>query len=345
MCVCVPPLEHLELLFGSPGSGSWVFYVAAQSSWRRGWLEDAQRQLDTYYLFDLAHPCVPLRLSPAMLATFFSASYTSLPFLPCLPIFLIGTKMLNPEPLSARDNSLPGRLTKLAVFGATWCSCALTLGCTLTLPLHLALQTPLVSSYHSLFIYTPFLIIGLRKDHNATYGPFTRLLFHPTFDAPLLLAGFILRETPLNLRLFGPFATILDANIVQGSLPYPSDAKILAAEPYNVVAVVNMCLEYPGPVESYAAAGEFVLASSCWRVRARRSCPALVHAPSSIAPPSNSRPLGQASRSSACRMSTRARPASATCDSARRLSRRCSPRIRGSGCSYTARAGLGGRAR
>ncbi|KAJ1456929.1 protein-tyrosine phosphatase-like protein [Pelagophyceae sp. CCMP2097] len=34
-----------------------------------------------------------------------------------------------------------------------------------------------------------------------------------------------------------------------------ADAAILAAEPYNVCAVVNMCAEWPGPQKAYAKLG------------------------------------------------------------------------------------------
>ena len=54
-----------------------------------------------------------------------------------------------------------------------------------------------------------------------------------------------------------------DAVAAQGSLPFPSDVATLAAPPYNVGAVVNMCQEWPGPAEAYARHGIAQLRLPC----------------------------------------------------------------------------------
>ena len=48
---------------------------------------------------------------------------------------------------------------------------------------------------------------------------------------------------------------ILDDTVVQGSLPFPSDIAVLAAEPYNVGLIVNMCREYGGATDAMRACG------------------------------------------------------------------------------------------
>jgi atypical dual specificity phosphatase len=172
----------------------------------------------------------------------------------CLPILYIGRKMMHGDPSLPRENKLHNRLTKLAVFSATWSTTALAVGALTTAPLTLAIGAPLLSPYHSLFIYLPFVIMGARADRNTTYGPITRLFFHSLFDFPLFVASYVLREG-LGLRLFGPFASVLDDHIVQGSMPFPSDVKTLKDSPYNVCAVINMCYEYSGPTKEYAKHG------------------------------------------------------------------------------------------
>lgn len=88
------------------------------------------------------------------------------------------------------------------------------------------------------------------------------LQMHLLFDWPLVTAGSILREW-LGLRAFGEFAHImrggheldgLHGTLVQGSLPFPSDAKTLVSE-YHVGAVVNMTREWPGPEAEYEKHG------------------------------------------------------------------------------------------
>jgi len=176
------------------------------------------------------------------------------PAAPCLPIFFVGRRMLHDDPGNARENRLGWKLTKLAVFSVLWCAVCVAFGCLATLPGLLLLKFPIISSFHSLFIYTPFVIMSSRADRNTHYVGLQRIAFHVTFDIPLTMSAYFLREV-FGLRLFTPFATILDEEIIQGSMPFPSDVKTLKEAPYNVCAVVNMTYEYHGPKKAYKKHG------------------------------------------------------------------------------------------
>ena len=108
------------------------------------------------------------------------------------------------------------------------------------------------TGFHCLAAYAPvFLLIShISGDAEQPYGFAGQRIMQFFFDMPLTAAGFVLREL-LGLRLFSPFASIIDDVIVQGSLPFPSDVRVLAEPPYNVGAVVNMCREWSGPVQEY----------------------------------------------------------------------------------------------
>ena len=108
----------------------------------------------------------------------------------------------------------------------------------------LPLIGPEFTSYHALSFYLPMFTITLH-DRRHQYGLFGTFVVQTFFDAPLVIAGYICREF-FGLHLLAPFAHILDDMIVQGSMPFPSDIAVLAAEPYNVGLIVNMCREYNG---------------------------------------------------------------------------------------------------
>merc|ERR1712238_172493 len=103
----------------------------------------------------------------------------------------------------------------------------------------LPLFGPTLTGYHALALYLPMYTISLhdRRDQYSWFGNFVVQTF---FDLPLVIAGYICREF-IGARLLAPFAHILDDTIVQGSMPFPSDIATLAAEPYNVGLIVNMC--------------------------------------------------------------------------------------------------------
>lgn len=100
------------------------------------------------------------------------------------------------------------------------------------------------TGYHALFFFLPMTVIT-NHDRSKQYGFFGTIVVQNFFDVPLLLASYICREF-FGLRLMAPFCNIINDDIVQGSLPFPSDIATLAAEPYNVGLIVNMCREYKG---------------------------------------------------------------------------------------------------
>ena len=118
----------------------------------------------------------------------------------------------------------------------------------------LASAQPSPTGLYFLPIFAPSAIIHAHKNRDEPYNALQALAMHHWFDVPMVVAGYICREL-LGVRLFCHFATILDADIVQGSMPFPSDAATLAAPPFNVVAVVNMCREWPGPQTAYERVG------------------------------------------------------------------------------------------
>ncbi|GMI40445.1 hypothetical protein TeGR_g9083 [Tetraparma gracilis] len=155
------------------------------------------------------------KLSLPFAVSCLAASKFSSPLFPSLPILFIGRRMLHKDPTSARDCTLAGRVVKLVAFGASWTAAAVSVGALLTSPfvLYKSLTSDAkvswVSSWHALFIYTPFVIMTARPSRDHTYSGFSRWLFHLQFDLPLTTCAFLMREA-LNLRLLGPFATILD---------------------------------------------------------------------------------------------------------------------------------------
>lgn len=54
-----------------------------------------------------------------------------------------------------------------------------------------------------------------RESRNTYYGPVGFVAMRFLFDTPLIISGMLLREV-VGLRLFTPFASILDDDIVQG---------------------------------------------------------------------------------------------------------------------------------
>ena len=85
----------------------------------------------------------------------------------------------------------------------------------------------------------PLLIIAFKRDRNARYDGYKRFILRILFDAPLIITAISL-SAPCGWHLFTPFASIIDDEVVQGTLPFACDVEELANEPYNVGAVVNM---------------------------------------------------------------------------------------------------------
>jgi atypical dual specificity phosphatase len=70
------------------------------------------------------------------------------------------------------------------------------------------------------------------------------------WDPPLLIAAHLTQAG--GQRLIGPFITNIDENLAVGSFPMRGDVQTLVEN--KVVAVVNMCAEWPGPLAEYDAA-------------------------------------------------------------------------------------------
>ncbi len=101
-----------------------------------------------------------------------------------------------------------------------------------------------ITGYHFLAFYLPMITIA-KHDRRKQYGFFATIILQNFFDVPLVIAGYVCREF-FGLRMLAPFCNIIDDVIVQGSMPFPSDIATLAAEPYNVGLIINMCREYNG---------------------------------------------------------------------------------------------------
>ena len=180
---------------------------------------------------------------------FLGASCAIAPFLPAplpaAPFVLLAQRMLQREP----EDSRAARCLKVAVMSSTWVGWSTFVAWA---PLYCAAGVPL-GGWQCLACYAPLLAMAARPDRNEPYGPLSSAVMHVFFDAPLVAAGWACRAA--GVRLFAPFATVIDDDIVQGSLPFAADVPALAAAPYNVGAVVNMCREWPGPARAYAAHG------------------------------------------------------------------------------------------
>jgi atypical dual specificity phosphatase len=76
--------------------------------------------------------------------------------------------------------------------------------------------------------------------------------FVQTFwDPPLLFAAQFARAC--NYRMFGPFYSEIDHQIVVGSFPMAEDVEFMKSK--KIVGVVNMCNEWSGPESQYSKVG------------------------------------------------------------------------------------------
>ena len=71
------------------------------------------------------------------------------------------------------------------------------------------------------------------------------------WDPPLLFAGQFARAC--NHRMFGPFYSEIDEQVVVGSFPMAEDVEFMKSK--NIVGVVNMCHEWAGPQSQYTNVG------------------------------------------------------------------------------------------
>jgi len=169
-------------------------------------------------------------------ATLLGAVLSSSIYLALVPFLVIVTSMVNSEP---GETNLQW-WTKFAILQVAYSGFALMAAMGVLLPVF----GPRLTGYHALVLYIPLFNVAMH-DRRYQYGFFGSLVIQIFLDAPLVLAAYVCREF-FGVRLMAPFCNIFDETIVQGSMPFPSDIVTLAAEPYNVGLVVNMCREYKG---------------------------------------------------------------------------------------------------
>lgn len=153
-----------------------------------------------------------------------------------IPYLVVKSKMVKSE----KGETLVEFWTKFAILELVYCGFLLGFSFLVMLPF----VGHELTGYHVLAFYLPMYTIALH-DRRDQYGLFGTFVVQTFFDTPLVIAGYICREF-FGLRMLAPFANILDDTVVQGSMPFPSDISVLAAEPYNVGLIVNMCREYGG---------------------------------------------------------------------------------------------------
>lgn len=103
----------------------------------------------------------------------------------------------------------------------------------------------LFGRYILLSIYIPlFLVLKDIKDTPSLLFLFIQSIL---WDTPLIL--FMRCMSLLGMRALEPFYSAINEHLVIGSMPLESDVNTL--HELGVGAVVNMCREYPGPVEAY----------------------------------------------------------------------------------------------
>ena len=153
-----------------------------------------------------------------------------------IPFLAVTSKMIKSE----KGETPRQYWTKFVVMHLFYCGFLLGFAFLALLPL----VGPKFTGYHALVLYLPTYTISLH-DRRDQYGWFGTFVVQTFFDIPLVIAGYICREF-FGARLLAPFVNILDDTIVQGSMPFPSDIATLAAEPYNVGLIINMCREYNG---------------------------------------------------------------------------------------------------
>jgi atypical dual specificity phosphatase len=161
------------------------------------------------------------------------------------PVLVLVHRFLKPD-----GEPFVERTVKLLALASVWAYWSAGVAYLL---LYVLFQLPL-TSYHALAVYVPLLIIAFKRDRNARYDRYKRFILRILFDAPLIITAISLRYL-CGWHLFTPFASIIDDEVVQGTLPFACDVEELANEPYNVGAVVNMCSEWDGPLQAYERYG------------------------------------------------------------------------------------------
>ena len=102
----------------------------------------------------------------------------------------------------------------------------------------------------SLFIW--FIPIGIfARFDNVKLLEINKGVIQVFWDPPLLFAGQFARAC--NHRMFGPFYSEIDDEVVVGSFPMAEDVEFMKSK--NIVGVVNMCHEWAGPQSQYTNVG------------------------------------------------------------------------------------------
>ena len=161
------------------------------------------------------------------------------------PVLVLVHRFLKPD-----GEPFVERTVKLLALASVWAYWSAGVA---GLLLYVLFQLP-ITPYHALAVYVPLLIIAFKRDRNARYDRYKRFILRVLFDAPLIITAGTLRYL-CGWHLFTPFASIIDDEVVQGTLPFACDVEELANEPYNVGAVVNMCSEWDGPLQAYERYG------------------------------------------------------------------------------------------
>jgi protein-tyrosine phosphatase len=110
----------------------------------------------------------------------------------------------------------------------------------------------LVGRYIVLLIYLPILGVVFYKQPHQPADPLFLLLESVFWDFPLICWMRLISK--MNGRALKPFYSEITEELAVGSMPLEIDVQYLH-EVKNIGLVVNMCREYPGPLEEYAKRG------------------------------------------------------------------------------------------
>jgi protein-tyrosine phosphatase len=110
----------------------------------------------------------------------------------------------------------------------------------------------LVGRYIVLLIYLPIIGVVFYKQPHQPADPLFLLLESVFWDFPLICWMRLISK--MNGRALKPFYSEITEELAVGSMPLEIDVQYLH-EVKNIGLVVNMCREYPGPLEEYAKRG------------------------------------------------------------------------------------------
>ena len=134
------------------------------------------------------------------------------------PVLVLVHRFLKPD-----GEPFVERTVKLLALASVWAYWSAGVA---GLLLYVLFQLP-ITAYHALAVYVPLLIIAFKRDRNARYDRYKRFILRVLFDAPLIITAISLRYL-CGWHLFTPFASIIDDEVVQGTLPFACDVEELA---------------------------------------------------------------------------------------------------------------------